>query len=422
MFKLTKLKNGLRIVTVPLKQTKAVTVLILVRAGSRNEAEKNYGLAHFIEHMFFKGGKKYPNTLAVAEAIDGAGGVFNAFTGKESVGYWVKIASKELPLALDVLSDMLISAKFDQEEIKREKGVILEEINFYEDNPILSISFLFEQIIFGNTDLGHSALGKKENILKFKQKDFFDYLGRFYWPNNTVICLAGNINHKKTIDQINKYFVFPKRKSKLYFSTFQKKQTHPQIALKNKKTDQAHLALGFPALPANHKDISTLEVLNAVLGASMSSRLFISVRERHGLAYVVRSSIEKYTDTGYLEVYIGTSAGQAEKAIDLTLKEIKKLKDKPVSAKEIKKGKEFIKGRNILEAEDSEFIADYFSEQALLIPNKIKTLEQFFAEIDKVTPAGVQTLAKKLFTNQKINLAVIGPFKDKKKFEKILEI
>ncbi len=422
MYKLTKLKNGLRIVTVPLKQTKAVTVLILVRAGSRNEAEKDYGLAHFIEHMFFKGGKKYQNTLAVAEAIDGAGGIHNAFTGKESVGYWIKIDSKKLPIALDVLSDMLISAKFDPKEIIREKGVILEEINLSEDNPIFSISHLFEQVIFSDSDLGHNVLGKKEIILKFKQKDFFDYLERFYWPNNMVICLAGNIDHKKTINQINKYFVFPQRKNKSSFSAFQKKQIRPQIALKNKKTDQAHLALGFPALRATDKDIPTLEVLNAVLGASMSSRLFISVRERHGLAYVVRSSVEKYTDTGYLDVYIGTSAKQADKAINLTLKEIKKLKDEPISAKEIKKGKDFIKGRNILEAEDSEFMADYFSEQALLIPEKIKTLEQFFTEIDKVTPARIQNLAKKLFTSQKINLAVIGPFKDKKKFEKILKL
>jgi predicted Zn-dependent peptidase len=421
MHRKTTLKNNLRVVTVPIKQTRVVTVLILVRAGSRNENKKENGLAHFIEHMFFKGGKKYPNTQAVAEVIDGAGGVFNAFTGKETVGYWIKITSEKLPLALDVLSDMLLRAKFEPQEIKREKGVINEEIHLYEDTPLLSIYDLFEQTLFGNTNLGRSTLGKKESVLKFKQRDFLDYLKKLYWPSNMVICLAGNIDHQYAVRKINKFFVFPKRKFQFYFEKFKKPKNKPRINLKYKKTNQVHLGIGFKALSINNSSIPTLEVLNAVLGASMSSRLFINIRERRGLAYAVRSSIEKYVDTGYLQVYVGTSLKQVEKTISLILQEFKNLKEKLISTKELKKGKEFIKGRNILDAEDSEFVANYFAEQALLV-SKIKTFNQFFTEINKVTPAKVQNLSRKLFVNQNLNLAIIGPFKNKKPFEKILKL
>ena len=422
MFKLSRLKNGLKILTAPLKQTKAITVLVLVRAGSRNETKKENGLAHFIEHMFFKGGKKYPNTLAVAEAIDGAGGIFNAFTGKETVGYWVKITSGKLPLALDVLSDMLLSAKFNPKEIKREKGVIIEEINLYKDNPFFSINFLFEQTLFGNTNLGRSPLGKKETVLKFQQKNFFDYLRKLYLPSNIIICSSGNIEHRKAVKEITQYFTFPKGNLQFHFSRFKESSKKPKIILEQKKTDQVHFILGFPALSINDPNLPVLEILSAVLGASMSSRLFINIRERKGLAYAVRSSIEKYTDTGYLQVYVGTSIAQVEETIRLTLKEIKKIKEKLISAKEIKKGKEFIKGRKILDAEDSEFVAHYFAEQALLTPRKIKTFNQFFAEINKVTPDKVRNLARKLFVNQNLNLAMIGPFKNKRSFEKILKL
>lgn len=421
MYKITKLKNGLRVLTVPIKQTKAVTALVLVRAGSRNETKREGGLAHFIEHMFFKGGKKYPNMLAVSEAIDGAGGIFNAFTGKETVGYWIKIAAEKLPLALDVLSDMLLSAQFEPQEIDRERGVILEEINLYEDTPLYFIYDLFEQTLYGDTSLGRSPLGQKINILNFKQRNFLNYIGKFYAPSNMVICLAGNINHQKAIKGINKYFNFQTQKTS-HFEKFKKKQGKAQVTLKSKKTDQAHLSLGFPALPFNSPLAPTLEVLNAVLGASMSSRLFMAIREREGLAYSIRSTSENYSDNGYWQVYIGTPIDKVEKTIKLSLLELKKIKEMPLSIREIKKGQEYIKGRVILNAEDSEFVANYFAEQALLVPNKIETLEQFFNEINKVTPAKIQALARKLFTNQGLNLAVIGPLKDKSKFEKLLKI
>lgn len=423
MFKLTKLKNGLRVVNVPLKGTQAITVLILVRAGSRYESEKENGLAHFLEHMFFKGGKRYPNTLAVAEAIDNVGGIFNAYTDKEVVGYWVKIASSHLSRALDVLSDMLLGAKFEPKEIEKEKGVIIEEINLYEDNPLFSINDLFEETIFGSSPLGRKIVGKKENIKIFRQENFLNYLKKFYYPSNMIIALAGEIkNQNNIIKLIEKYFIFSPLKSKQLKKIRFSRTKRRNFSLHYKKTDQAHLVLGFWGLPFADQSLPILLVLDAILGGSMSSRLFISVREKRGLAYSIRSQVESYTDTGYWSVYAGTGINQIDKTIKIIIKEIKRIKEQSIDLKEIKKGKELIKGRTILAMEDSEYLANYFALKALLAPRKIDTPNQFFKKIDSVTINQIKNLAQKIFTPSNLNLTIMGPYKNKGLFNKILKL
>jgi len=420
MFKLTKLKNGLWIITVPLKGTQAVTVLILVRAGSRYESEKENGLAHFLEHMFFKGGKRYPNMQAVSSAIDSVGGVFNAFTGKEVVGYWVKLASKHLERALDVLSDMLLSAKFDPQEIEKEKGVIIEEANLYQDNPLFLIHDLFEETIFGATSLGRRIVGQKKYIRSFQRQHFLNYLKRLYVPQNMVICLAGQINHNKATNLIQQYFPFSSKRSKLkHLTLFFKRKL--SLSLKFKKTDQAHLILGFWGLPFDHCALPTLGVINALLAGTMSSRIFLSVRGKHGLAYAISSTLESYQDAGYWDVYVGTRIGDIEKTITLILKEIEKIKREKVSLQELKKAQEFLKGKLILNAEDSEFVANLFAQEALFRPRKIKTFPKIFKEINAVTPEMIKKLAGKLFRPENLNLAICGPYKNKRRFEKLIQ-
>lgn len=415
-YHLTKLNNGLRVLTIPMAGTKAVTVIALIRAGSRHETQKTKGLAHFIEHMFFKGGKKYPDTLTVSSTLDGTGASYNAFTDKEMVGYWIKIASKNLPLALDVLSDMLLSAKFDQVEIERERGTIIEEINLALDTPIARSVDLFFELLFGKNPLGWDTAGEKETIKFLKRKDFLKYLAKFYFPSNMVLVLAGNIIPSKAVSEIKKYFPFQKDK-KIKF-TSQEFKTKKGLSLKFKKTEQAHLCLGFEGLKIDDPSYVALKVLNALLGGSMSSRLFINVRERKGLAYYIRSMDFEFSDTGCIFVHAGLNINRIEEAIKSILGELKKLKEELVSRKELKKAKEFLEGQTILQMEDSEFLAEFFSKQALLF-KKIKTPQDYFTEIDKVKASDIQNLAQKLFREDKLNLAIIGPFKDKKRFEKI---
>ncbi len=292
MYNLKKLSNGLNLITIPMRGTKTATILVMVKTGSKYENKKNNGISHFLEHMFFKGTDKRPNTLAIALELDKVGGEYNAFTGKEYTGYWVKVESSQIKLALDVVSDMLINSKFEQKEIEREKGVIIEELNMCRDNPMMHIEDVFEELLYGNQPAGWDTIGTKGNILGFKRRDFIDYLTSQYGVQNVFVCVAGNLGagtrHGAFLrEMVNKYF------SKLQISDFQgkqpvkEKQTKPQVKLHYKKIDQANLSLGVRAFPIGHQDEFILKITSILLGGSMSSRLFIQLRERHGVAYYV---------------------------------------------------------------------------------------------------------------------------------------
>ncbi|MCK4554144.1 insulinase family protein, partial [Candidatus Parcubacteria bacterium] len=345
-----------------MRGTKTATILVMVKTGSKYENKNNNGISHFLEHIFFKGTDKRPNTLAITSELDSVGAEFSAFTGKEYTGYWVKVGAGQIELALDVVSDMLINSKFEQKEIDREKGVIIEELNMCRDNPIMYIEDLFEELLYGNQPAGWDTIGTKENILGFKRDDFIDYLTLQYGAQNTFVCLAGDISscHRNrrneamprsydcdgnVVNLANKYF------SKLQISDFQdkkpvkEKQNKPQIKLHYKKTDQAHLSLGVRAFSLGHKDEFALKLMAAILGGSMSSRLFIELRERKGLAYSVRTQAEFYTDSGYLTTQAGVPVKKINQAIKIILAEYKKIADNLVEDEELKRAKNLIKGR-----------------------------------------------------------------------------
>lgn len=427
------LPNGLRIVTVPMPGVKSVTVLLMVGVGSRYEEKEINGISHFLEHMAFKGTRKRPSALAISSLIDGIGGEFNAFTSKDHTGYYIKAASKHTPLLLDVLSDMLLHSKFDREEIEKERGVIIEEINMYEDTPMRKISDLYENLLYGDTKLGRDIAGRKEVIKSVKREDFVNYVDRFYGPSNTVITIAGNINGFQKIQNPNDK-TNPKSKIQnlvtQYLGDWQTKpvvqadlmpdgQQEPALLVKYKDTQQAHLCIGYRSFQLGHPDRYKLGVLTAILGGGMSSRLFIQVREKRGLAYYVRSSSEEYSDVGNFVTQAGVDVVRIEDAVKVMLEEFNRIKEEKVTREEISKAKEYLKGRFTLELEDSRSVAGLFATTEVL-ENTVRTPEEIMKKIDEVTIEDVQKVARDIFKGETLNLAIIGPYKEEERFRKIL--
>lgn len=403
--------NGLRLITKPMEGTKAVTIMVLVGAGSRYETKEINGIAHFLEHMFFKGAKKYKNTKEVSEAIDGIGGDFNAFTGKEYAGYYVKVAGTKLQTGIDVLSDMLLHARFDQEEIDKERGVILEELNMYQDAPMYQIGWDFEQTMFGDQPLGWDQIGTTDLIKSVTKEQFQDFKDKLYTPDNTVITIVGDVNEQEAKNLVEKHFTFQNAKKAFEFKPFQKQEAKSNIKITHKKTEQAHLYLGFPTIDSNDKRYWTQKVLSAVLGGNMSSRMFLNVREAQGLCYYVSTSIDSYQDAGSFATRAGVDTSRIKDAITAILKEFSNIKGEIIPDSELKKGKEYLKGKMILRLEDSENYASLLAEEELLT-DKIEDVQEIITKIDAVTPEDIAEFTKEFFQEENLNLTVIGPYKE----------
>jgi predicted Zn-dependent peptidase len=419
-YKKTKLKNGLRIITVPMENTETATVVVMVGVGSRYESEKEAGLSHFIEHMLFKGTEKRLNALVISEELDAIGGEFNAFTSKDGTAYYAKVDARHLDIALDVVADIYLNSKIDSEEIEKEKGTIIQEVHMREDNPMRIVGEVFEELLYSPNNLGRDTIGYKKAINSFKRKDFLDYMKRFYTANDTVVCVAGKIDQKKTIQKVEEYFAKMPKGKKPAISEFLENQTEPKVKIKYKKTDQTHFILGNRAFKREHKDRYALGILSTILGGNMSSRLFIEVRERRGLAYYVRTSTESYDDCGYIETQSGVEHKNLEKAVKVILEQYQKMTTEKVSEKELQKAKDYIKGKGVMSFEASDEVAMFFVDQEIK-KEKIMTLEEIFAKIDAITAEDVQRVAKKIFDQKTLNLAIIGPHKNGKKLEKLLK-
>ncbi|MFH1456624.1 MAG: pitrilysin family protein [Patescibacteria group bacterium] len=420
-----KLKNGLQVILTPQKETKAVTVLVLVGAGSRYEDKNIAGISHFLEHMMFKGTEKRPNTFVLSKELDSVGADFNAYTAKDHTGYWIKINNEHIDLALDMLSDMIFNSKLEEKELNREKGTIIEEINMYDDTPMMWADVLMEEIIFKNSGLAHDQLGTKKNIRAMSKNKMINYKNKYYFPKNMLISVAGNFETNNIKNLIDKYFngltKISQRAKVVKLGKIKFKQDKPQINLKYKNTEQIHLAFGFPAFGHKDKELLPANLLSVILGGSMSSRLFINVRERQGLCYYINSSLNVYQDIGNLSIRAGLDKERIIQAIKLILKELNKIKNKGITNAELKKAKEYIKGKMILNLEDSSSVAEWYGKQQFLI-DKTKTPEQKIAEIMKISKIDVDKVAKKIFQTKSINLALIGPFTSENDFLKILKI
>ncbi|MDO8577405.1 MAG: pitrilysin family protein [Candidatus Wildermuthbacteria bacterium] len=421
MFYKTTLKNGLRIVTVPHKDTRAVAVFVLVGTGSKYETKDKIGISHFLEHMFFKGTKKRPNAIAVTEPIDRVGGMFNAFTGTDYTGYFVKVEYEHQDLALDIVSDIFLNSILPVKEIAKEKGVVIEEIHIFKDNPMRRAETLWQQLLHGDQPAGWEIAGSRETVMGLSQKDLLQYMDSQYVAKNTVVCVAGRIDHASVTKKVEKLF------SSIPASEFRKKlkvkeyQTKPQVLVEHRVADQTRIVLGSRGYNFAHPLHYAQEVMAVLLGGMFSSRLFVEVREKLGIAYDINTSSDSDPDVGHLTTSAGVPHDKVEKAITTILREYQKLARTKVSSKELQKSKDHIKGVMALGLEASEAKASFFGMQELL-EKQILTPEQIHAKIEKVSPALLQRAAKEMFVRNKLNLVVVGPSssKTKKKFENIL--
>lgn len=423
-YKINKLQNGLRIVTSPLHETKAATVLVLVKAGSRNESQNINGISHFIEHMMFKGTEKRPTTLDLSQELDSVGAEYNAFTAKDHTGYYIKLDAEKIELAFDMLSDMLFNSKFEPVEINRERGAIIEEINMYEDNPLMQAASFLEEVVFGRcASLGQNIIGNKKNIQDMSREQMLDYKEQFYSESNMVIGVSGRIKTKEVAGLVKKYFAAKSqtKPKKPQFKACRLIQTRSRAEVKPKETEQAQLCLGFPAYHYNHKDIYALELLNLILGANMSSRLFIEVRERRGLCYFIHSSFNPYEDTGSFIIQAGLDKLRVNQALRVILAELKGFFASGVTSDELVKAKDCIQGKTVLELEDSAEVASWYASQLMFL-RKVRAPEEKLKLNQGVRLSDIKRVARDIFKLKKINLALIGPFKDNRCFLRLLKI
>ena len=420
MFKKTTLKNGLKVVTKELNGTKAVTVLVLAGAGSRYEDQKLRGISHFLEHMFFKGADRYKNTKEVSETIDGVGGEFNAFTGKEYAGYYVKVASENVRVACDVLSDMLLNSKFEQEEIDKERGVILEEYNMYQDTPMYQIGWNFENLVFGDQPLGWDQIGTKELISSVMHDDFVEYKKKLYTTDNMVVAVVGNIKNEEATSLIEEYFDMETSEKNLDFKPLNLEMDGGRVSMRNKKTEQAHIAVGFPGYAEKHPDHWALKILSVMLGGNMSSRMFLGVREAKGLAYYIHTSTDNYMDGGDIVTNAGVDLKRMEDAVKGIIEEYRKVRDEEITEDELKKAKAYLKGKMVLNLEDSEEYAHLLAKYELL-HGQVKLPDEVAKLIEGVKVSDVKRVAQDLFKEDKMKFAVIGPYTDEAKLLELLK-
>lgn len=419
MFEKRVLKNGVRCVLVPLPSTKAVTILVLFRVGSRYETRDTNGVAHFVEHLMFKGTKKRPSTLHISKELDRFGAEYNAFTGKDLTGYYVKIDRQRLPEAMDILFDMLLHSKFAPEEIDRERKVILEEIKMYRENPLMNIDNLFEEALFSGSTLGWNIAGTPESMAKITRQDIVDFTRDYYRPSRALVIICGNVDEHvfKDVEAGTRELNEPRLREKKWKEWKTKKQQ--KINIEFKELEQTQLMLGWPSYGYDDDRLPALSILHTVLGGSMSSRLFVAVRERRGLAYAVRTEAGSYEDTGVFAVHAGLDAGRLPEAIKVIRRELARVVKSGITRHELEDAKNTIKGRTVLNLEESNDLAGWYAKQELFL-NKMETPEEKFKKLDAVTRADVLRVAREIIKPSRMSAAIIGPLKDKKKLGEYL--
>jgi predicted Zn-dependent peptidase len=422
-FKRKLLTNGLRLLTIPMPSFESATVLVMAGAGSRYETKINSGISHFLEHMAFKGTLKRPSAMAISSVIDGIGGEFNAFTGKETTGFYIKAAITHVDLCLDILSDMLNNSLFNEHEIEKEKGVIIEEINLYEDTPMRKIGDIYESLLYGDTPLGWDIAGAKDIIRSITRNDFISYMGSLYSADNLTVVVAGGINSDHVEGLIENYFGNMKTFGTKIFEKIVEAQKKPALLIKEKKTEQIHIALGVRTVDVNHPDKYPLTVLSAILGGGMSSRLFSEVREKRGLAYYVRTNSDHYMDCGSIQTMAGVDPKRVDQAVAVMMDEYHKVSAGrlDITIDELNKAKEYLKGHLVLELEDSRSVASFYAHEELT-EEKLENPDQVLAAIDMVTKEQIDNVGKKYFINQSLNLALIGNYGTKEKLEELLHL
>ena len=421
MFKKLTLESGLRIVLVPQLKSLATTILVLVEAGSKYEKKEIRGISHFLEHMCFKGTEKRPRAIDIASELEGIGAVYNAFTSLEYTGYYAKARSAHFENILDIVSDIYLNQIFDSNEIEKEKGVIVEEINSIEDIPQRKVQRMFLELLYGDQPAGWEIAGTKDSIKNLTRENFIDYQKQHYLAKSTIVVVAGLFDEEKAVQRIKEYFSqIPNSLKGRKIKTIEK-QSAPNLLFKKKETEQTHLILGIRAFDAFDERKYALGVLSSILGGGMSSRLFQKIREEMGAAYYIGADSDFYTDHGYLAVYAGVDNSRIEEVVSVVVEELRKIAKEEVGLKELERVKEHIKGRLVLGLETSDQLADFYGDQEV-ITKKLFTPEQVIEKIQAVTKEQIVEVAGEIIKNENLNLALIGPSGDEDKFRRVLKL
>jgi predicted Zn-dependent peptidase len=418
VFQRDTLDNGLRVLTADLPYAQSVAVVIMLAAGSRYETPESSGIAHFAEHMFFKGTERRPSARQIAGEIDAIGGEFNAFTGKEATTYYVKCAAEHRDVALDVLVDMLRNSRFDAEEIEREKGVIVEEMNMYYDTPRDYIGGVYEELLWGDQPLGRDIIGRKETIRAATRETFTDYLGRWYRPSRMVLGVAGRIGDG-LIERAQE-LLGDLTPSETGEPDPVEPHANGRVRVFTKPSEQAHVCLGVHSIPLDHPDRYAIQLLATALGGGMSSRLFTEVRERRGLAYYVYGLNHSYTDAGTLYSQAGVDIGRIDDAVKTIAAELRKIAAERLPADELEKARNFAKGRFVLQLESPQGLM-LFGLRKEVLEQRLPDPDEMLSGLDAVTGDDVARVAGELIATDRLRLAVIGPFDDASHFESLLD-
>jgi predicted Zn-dependent peptidase len=418
LYQKTTLDNGLRVLTETMPHTRSVSICVFIGVGSRYEAKRQAGVSHFIEHLMFKGTSKRTTAREISVAIEGVGGIINAGTDKELTVYWCKTAQPHFPLALDVLSDILLHSKFDPDDIESERRVIIEEINMEKDSPSQRVNMLIDELLWPGHPLGRDIAGDRDSVAGISRETILDYLAQQYLPTNAVVSIAGALKHREMITAANQALGgWADRQHRPGYKAYEERP-FPQLNVESKDTEQAHLCLGLSGLPLLHPKRFILDLLNVILGEGMSSRLFTEIRDRLGLAYSIHSYVDHFLDTGAITIYAGVEPKNLPVAIKAILEQLSELRELVPEA-ELAKAKELAKGRLLLRMEDSRSVAGWMGGQEILT-GRILSVDQVTSIIDAITAEELRQLAQELLVDSQLRLAVVGPISRDEPLDKLL--
>jgi predicted Zn-dependent peptidase len=407
-WQISELANGLRVVTTPIATAQSVSLNLFIGAGSRAEERGSQGLAHFLEHMVFKGSERRPTAMAIAEAIEGAGGVLNAYTSKEVTCFWNHLPFEKLELALDVLADMILHPLLDSQELERERLVVQQEIRRNRDQPGVWVSELLTQAFFGDQPLGWSTAGKEETVATIQRQDFLDYMDAWYVPANVVLSVAGNVGHEEVVALSRRYFEDQPSRPSPSFLPVDSALPAQRVAVESRPISQANLAMALPALARKDPDRYALMIFNSLLGRGMSSRLFREVRERRGLAYSVGSAVSRYHDTGALVINAGVAPQNLKEAAQVIVGELRKLLEEPVGDDEMTRVRDYTVGNFRLSLETPMALGQLTGD-LLLTMGEIEPVESVVEKLRAITADDLLRVAGRIVQAGKLVLAVVGP-------------
>ncbi len=414
------LANGLRVLTTPMPHTRSVSVSVYIGAGSRYERPFEAGLSHFVEHLCFKGTERRPSPRQISQIIDSVGGILNAGTDRELTVYYGKVARPHLELAVDILVDMLRCSLLAPEELEKERKVILEELAMVSDSPAQLVDVLIDKVLWPDQPLGWDVAGSRETVSTITRSMALDYLRRQYVPNNMVVSVAGNVSHEEALELIGRTMGDWQRGAPSGWFPALNGQKGPRAAVTYKKTEQAHLSLAVRGLPIEHPDRYVLDLLSVVLGEGMSSRLFLELRERMGLCYDIHSYVNHFLDAGALTIYAGVEPGNAATALTALMAQLHRLRD-GIEEEELVKAKELAKGRLLLRMEDTRSVSGWVGVQEVLL-GRVRTVDEVVQSLEAVTSEDLKRVANELLITDRLNLAVVGPFRSEGRFRSLLKL